>query len=228
MPSWNLHTAHTERLLQQQEPSCLGIRDTNCFLFGNFVPDIYVGYMVKPVSRLIPYTTTHFSRVCIIPVPCAQAFWNAYIQPSVDQGEAVDDMVLGAWAHLVADGRYNANTRMWLDEKGIQKGEAARIMKQGDFEKFGRTLYLTMKCQPTDALIAQGARFPQYKIEEDDIQKSILVANGIVDATHTNHIPGTPKYELFCSEWFERVGREVDEIVCAGLTRYAKSLKDNA
>ena len=61
MPSWNIHTAHVERLLAEDAPSALGIRDVNAFLFGNLVPDIYVGYMVPDTSRTIAYQETHFA-----------------------------------------------------------------------------------------------------------------------------------------------------------------------
>ena len=44
MPSWNIHTAHVERLLREEGAARLGVRDVNAFLFGNFLPDIYVGY----------------------------------------------------------------------------------------------------------------------------------------------------------------------------------------
>ena len=62
MPSWNIHTAHVERLLREEGAARLGVRDVNAFLFGNFLPDIYVGYMVPvPVVRLRDYRETHFA-----------------------------------------------------------------------------------------------------------------------------------------------------------------------
>ena len=61
MPSWNIHIAHVQRLLHEQDARSLGIRDANAFLFGNLVPDIYVGYLVQPISRKVPYRVTHFA-----------------------------------------------------------------------------------------------------------------------------------------------------------------------
>ena len=69
MPSWNVHTAHVERLFSDRSPQALGIRDANAFLFGNFVPDIYVGYMVREVTHTIDYRDTHFVDPSYVPEP---------------------------------------------------------------------------------------------------------------------------------------------------------------
>lgn len=45
MPSWNIHIAHAERLLKGGGSVARAVRDGNAFLFGNLIPDIYVGYM---------------------------------------------------------------------------------------------------------------------------------------------------------------------------------------
>ena len=43
MPSWNIHIAHAEGLLAKDGPVARVVRDRNAFLFGNLIPDIYVG-----------------------------------------------------------------------------------------------------------------------------------------------------------------------------------------
>ena len=62
MPSWNIHTAHVERLLADCEPDDLGIEDVNAFLFGNYVPDIYLGFMVADITFHVDYCRTWPSR----------------------------------------------------------------------------------------------------------------------------------------------------------------------
>ena len=52
MPSWNIHIAHAEGLLEDGGPFAGVVRDRNAFLFGNFVPDIYVGYVWPSPSRI--------------------------------------------------------------------------------------------------------------------------------------------------------------------------------
>ena len=61
MPSWNIHIAHAEGLLEDGGPFAGVVRDRNAFLFGNFVPDIYVGYMV-PSGRAHPVSRDAFRR----------------------------------------------------------------------------------------------------------------------------------------------------------------------
>lgn len=43
MPSWNIHIAQTERLLERTGALANSVRDRNAFLFGCVVPDIFVG-----------------------------------------------------------------------------------------------------------------------------------------------------------------------------------------
>ena len=81
MPSWNIHIAHTERLLGDEGPLAAAVRDRNAFLFGCVVPDIYVGYMVPGISDPIPYHVTHFADPEPIPKPREEEFWNTYVAP---------------------------------------------------------------------------------------------------------------------------------------------------
>ena len=95
MPSWNVHTAHVERLFSDRSPQALGIRDANAFLFGNFVPDIYVGYMVREVTHTIDYRDTHFVDPSYVPEPRYWEFWERFGLPSADSEGRVSDLVLG-------------------------------------------------------------------------------------------------------------------------------------
>lgn len=62
MPSWNIHIAQTERLLERSGALANSVRDRNAFLFGCVVPDIFVGYMVPGIADPIPYRITHFAK----------------------------------------------------------------------------------------------------------------------------------------------------------------------
>ena len=67
MPSWNIHIAQTERLLERTGALASSVRDRNAFLFGCVVPDIFVGYMVPGIADPIPYRITHFAKPEPIP-----------------------------------------------------------------------------------------------------------------------------------------------------------------
>lgn len=82
MPSWNVHTAHVQRLLAEGPASAFGIRDVDAFLFGNYVPDVYIGYMLPRPSGILPYSLTHFADPCAIPIPRDDEFWDLYVEPT--------------------------------------------------------------------------------------------------------------------------------------------------
>lgn len=83
MPSWNIHIAHAEGLLADGGPVADIVCDRNVFLFGNLIPDVYVGYMVPCVVHPIPYRVTHFAAPEHIPKPREGEFWDTYVAPMV-------------------------------------------------------------------------------------------------------------------------------------------------
>ena len=212
MPSWNIHTAHVERLLREEGAEALGVRDANAFLLGNLAPDIYVGYMVPDTTYRIDYKLTHQALREHIPLPRYDEFWRYYIAGRDD----VPDVVLGAWAHLVADHVYNAHTRAYLATIGLEPGERARVGKQGDFALFGRTLDISLVPHVDEVLLDQCAEFPPYSILERDACAAVDVAVSIVEKNRAEHIDGTPDYQLLTAEFFETARQEAhDTIVCA-------------
>lgn len=220
MPSWNIHTAHVERLLREEEPEALGIRDVNCFLFGNFVPDVYVGYMVKPITRRIPYRETHFADPGFVPAPDYGAFWRRFGWPS-NVGGIVSDVVLGAWCHLMADHVYNAHTNAFLARHGIRPGEQTRIRKQRDFDVYGRTLELHLEPEVTPELLRECASFPQYAVAEADVRASVSAARLIVEGNREHHVHGVPEYAMLDAAFFHETSREADGLMRRSLLAYA-------
>lgn len=221
MPSWNIHTAHVEHLVEAHDPSELGIRDVNCFLFGNYVPDIYVGYMVEGPSQIIDYRKTHFADPRQMPEPDFDEFWQRFGLPSADADGHVSDVVLGAWTHLMADCIYNRHVNEWIRERGLVYGDPLRVRKQGDFDRFGHTLDISLVAEVTPELIAQCAAFPQYSVAERDVRAAVEVAEGIVADTRTHHIEGIPTYSLLTPGFFDEVGAEVERTMASSLLAYA-------
>lgn len=222
MPSWNVHTAHVERLLREHSPDELGIRDVNAFLFGNYVPDVYVGYMVKDISHKIDYQETHFVDPGFVPEPAFWRFWRDFALPSADARGRVSDVTLGAWAHLVADNGYNHCVNEFLLARAAKFSTQIRIMKQSDFELFGRTRDIRMVCQPTDVLLDQAQAFPQYPVEPADARAAILVAQGIVHANQRDHLSQMPSYSLLSEGLFDQMSEVVNQRLARGLMAYAR------
>lgn len=219
MPSWNIHTAHVERLLAEESSDALGIRDLNCFLFGNFVPDIYVGWMVPDISHKLLYTETHLAEHAPIPVPRHEEFWDRYI--GGHEADEVSDVTLGAWAHLVCDAGYNGATRAYIASIGVKPGDETRIRKQGDFELYGRTHLLSLSVSLTDELVRECAVFPQYPIAAEDVRKTVEAADGIVEGNNAQHLDKTPSYSLLTPQFFRETGNKVDADLRRGLELFA-------
>lgn len=218
MPSWNIHIAHVERLLREHGAERLGIADENEFLFGNVVPDVYVGYMVRDASCRIDYKLTHLAEREQIPLPDYDRFWRHYVENPQGYGAArTSDLVLGAWCHLVCDHVYNAHTRRFLAARGLHASERARVAKQGDFADFGRTLDISRVPEATDALIASCAAFPMYSVAARDVRAACAVAGKIVEENRMYHVEGEPGYRLLTREFFEEASAEADAVMSGAL-----------
>lgn len=222
MPSWNIHTAHVERLLREGEPLSYGVRDANDFLFGNLVPDIYVGYMVQGTSRTIAYAQTHMADPTFMPLPDADLFWERYIAGR--SPDEVSDVALGTWAHLTADRHYNAASRRIVAEKGLVCGDPVRVLKQRDFDTFGRTLDISMSPEVTPELLAECADFPQYPILAPDVRLTCDSAFTVVRHNASAHVSGVPRYDLLDADFFRRTFDEVDAAIAGPLRERARFL----
>ena len=192
--------------------SC-AVSSGNAFLFGNLVPDVFVGYMVPDIDNRIPYRITHFADPVPIPKPHEEEFWNEYVAPALEVScdLAVRDMVLGAWVHLLADNTWNMRTNEYLDRIGGQPGEEIRIKKQADFDAFGKTLHIETVPEKTSELLEAARMFPQYPIDEDAVEKTIASVGAIVRVN-----PGEPyhaPYRLLTDEFFDVVFAE--SVECA-------------
>ena len=198
MPSWNIHTAHVQKLLESATPEELGIADANVFLFGNYVPDIYLGFMVSNTTYRIHYCLTHLAEPCTTPVPDADLFWDRYVCRFPLPPEGLS-LALGAWAHLLADRMYNGRFRCFTKEITTPKGDKLREAKQADFNAFGRSLPLSARVTIDDALLEAAERFRPYSILKDDVIRTVAKADEIVAANETP--VQNDSYHLLGEDW---------------------------
>lgn len=200
MPSWNIHTAHVEKLLDGCEPGELGVEDVNAFLFGNYVPDIYLGFMVADITFHVDYCLTHMAEPSVTPVPDADRFWDMYVcrRP---MPPAQRSLALGAWAHLMADRMYNGRFRAFAKGLDAPKGDELRECKQGDFDTFGRSLALSSHVRADDELIAAAGLFRPYSILPDDVRRTVKRIDEVVAANAVPEREG--RYLLLGEEWMK-------------------------
>lgn len=198
MPSWNIHTAHVERLFEDAGPADFGIADANAFLFGNYVPDIYLGFMVSDTTFHIDYCLTHLAEPSVTPVPDADCFWDRYVcrRPLPPSSRS---LALGVWAHLMADRMYNGRFRAFADLPGMPVGDELRVGKQADFDAFGRSLALSSHVLVDDALLDAARRFRPYSILSEDVVRAVARADEIVAGNAKPEPQGA--YRLIGEDW---------------------------
>lgn len=220
MPSWNIHTAHAERLLSEHGAARLGIRDVDAFLLGNLAPDVHVGYMVAPelLSRKIEYRETHFSKPSFVPEP---AYWLFFERYGAEAHGPAADMVLGAWVHLVADHTYNVRSNNFLFDNHIEPGEDARIRKQGDFDVFGCSLRITRAPRPTMAATTQAMAFPQYAFTAGDVIAACESMEAIVAENAARRAKGLPGFRMFDEAFLTSAFEDAQRIMEEGLMAFA-------
>ncbi len=209
MPSWNIHTAHVERLLADCSPDTLGISDANAFLFGNYVPDVHVGFMVPDASYHIDYCITHFASPSVTPVPDADRFWDIYLGRRAIPDPSRLSLTLGAWAHLVADRFYNGWFRAFCKTHDVPTGEELRKCKQADFDTFGCSLAISSHVKVNSDLERAAQEFRPYSVLPRDVALSVEVANAIVD--RSGNPASEAEYLLLSDDWMHDVFAACDE-----------------
>lgn len=202
MPSWNIHIAGTERLLARDGCVSKTVRDRNAFLFGNVVPDIFVGYMVPGVEEPIAYRITHFADPEPIPKPREREFWDGYVAPLLGcagggAGSGCGSGAVGASAAAVGscvDGAVGGGVVAGADDTGVAASVAAASADSAvaadsaiEFRAFGSPVEITTLAQERERLnrVHYPERYrdapslpaiPQVTVSTDpaDVRRSLL------------------------------------------------------
>lgn len=121
--------------------------------------------------------------------------------------QSVLDLVLGAWAHLLADNLWNTRVNEYLDAHGGKPSEQFRIKKQSDFDVFGRTHRISSVPRGTERLLAAAEAFPQYPLERIYVLEAVGVAHEIVrtNGGTEGHAPYRLLTDVFFAETFAEV-----------------------
>ena len=248
MPSWNIHMAQTERLFTHMSEKTFPVSEKNIFVFGNLVPDIFVGYMVPGIKPCISYGKTHFAVPSKIPLPNELEFWNLYIgdqsQPPKDspccncqigpmsndlefhqskrftKKDNVDAIVLGIWAHLATDNIWNDRTRKFANVHQIQITDSLRVAKQADFDIYGRTQYLGKGPFVTEELLNSSKKMVQYPLSKQIVIKTCAIAQKIVEDAHHNKNEINKQYQLFDKMWLDKTMEITDDFLSLILANF--------
>ena len=118
MPSWGIHLATTKNILEK-----LNIEDRNDFIFGNILPDILNGYLIKDVSNIVSHRDTHYDAYKQERFSGYKKFYELYKQ-NLD-----NKVVLGYLVHLMTDNLWNKefyNKKAIFDNDEVIRTKASR------------------------------------------------------------------------------------------------------
>lgn len=96
MPSWGIHLATTKKILEK-----INIENKNDFIFGNILPDILNGYLIKDVSNIVSHRDTHYDIYKQERFSSYKKFYELYKQ------DLDNKVVLGYLVHLMTDNLWN-------------------------------------------------------------------------------------------------------------------------
>ena len=187
MPSWGIHLEIANLLIKR-----ISNIDKNLFIFGNILPDINNGYVIKEISHNIKHKITHYEE--------NKEFKNYKIFFDKYQDKFDDSIVLGYFCHLLTDFYFNDLTyskKGMHDDSGKLIGinlnsgenwlcaqEEARQIKTNDFKIFSNYIYENIKLEKLkyDKEILESSKIiDEINIVEEDVLKTIEYLNSHIE-----------------------------------------------
>lgn len=222
MPSWGIHLTIAKKLAEK-----LQIEDKNAFLFGNLLPDVNNGYVIRDVSKLISHDITHYNgqqgKLNDV-LPGCNMFYDKY------QEKLENPVILGCLSHLYTDYYWNYMTYMKYgifnqagnfigfrlnDGKEIYcSQEESRIIKTNDFKLFSSYVYQNRLLTPVEYqenLLNMAQEIEEVDISGNDIQNTIsYIQNKLQNTNMYNNIREKSYYQIFNEE---QLVKEIDNCV---------------
>lgn len=190
MPAWGTHLATANRILENLQI------EKYSFLFGNILPDVNNGYIIKNISCLKTYEETHYFKQYNFEgqkeyLPDIQSFFHDYKE------KINNPIILGYFVHLLTD--YYWNKEFYLkygilnnekeriglmtntQEKNFCNREEARKIKVNDFNLFSKTLYQENKIELPrieEELLINIEEIKCVQIIKEDLKKIKEYLNG--------------------------------------------------
>lgn len=176
MPRWGIHLEIANRIKYKINT------DSNEYLFGNILPDVQDGYLVKDISNILNHLDNHYNDLIN----------NTYdIFYEIHKEIINEDIVIGYLIHLLTDFYFNKsfdNKYKWLDntnielelltgEKVIMDRDLAGIKyKQHDFKVFEKQLIKEKEIETPifeKDLTDKANLITVININENDVKKVI-------------------------------------------------------
>ena len=186
MPSWGIHLGVANKLSHNIENI-----DKNLFMFGNVVPDINNGYVVKDINKIISHKITHYDGE--IDFKGYKKFYIKYIN------DIKNPVVLGCLTHLMADYYFNNITyskkAIWENGKvvGLKLNtgkiikcdkETVRKIKVNDFKIFADYVYKSHELSNIkydEKMLSINPIVKEFDITKKDVKKTIEYVNSYIE-----------------------------------------------
>lgn len=210
MPNWGEHLLIANKLLKKIK------LDENLFLFGNILPDVQDGFLVKGISNIQPHKINHYDLNGENYDPNNKKEYEVFYEM---YSEKMDNpIIMGYLAHLITDFLWNdifyngkcvkENDKLigFINKKGeLIKGDKAdlRKNKQNDFGIFSSYIYknYNMKLPEFNLEIAKNANIiKNININNDDVQKVV----DYINETKTDAINQNQEMQVFTIEELEK------------------------
>lgn len=189
MPSWKIHLKIAGNVADK-----LNIyEDKDQFFIGNIIPDMYSGHILKNVSQVVDYETSHYSKSLIINggkfiLPDYERFKNIHLE------NISDLVVMGYLAHLMTDyffNKYTYTNSCIIDKIGevcaikTKKDEVLKCgrstmtrMKQEDFKSYEEMIRLGKQNITYNSDIFKSLEnIKAFKVQQEDIVSLINYLN---------------------------------------------------
>ena len=203
MPSWAIHLQAANLLYKRTKNM-----DKNKFIFGNILPDINNGYVIKEISKTVSHIITHFS--VDKDFGNYETFYNKYKE------NIKNPLVIGYLTHLLTDFYFNDLT---YSKKGLYNREGkfigiklnsgkdkictkeeARILKTNDFKIYANYIYENNKIDELkydNEILLVNDIIEEISIKENDILNTIKYINLHIQGKEKIIKEDTKEYKIF-------------------------------
>lgn len=214
MPSWTIHIKVARTINKKLK------LDENSFLFGNVMPDVLSGFIVKETSTTISPAISHYRSPEGVHEIEIDKFINTY------KGKFKNPVVLGYLIHLITDYFWNDWTyskhyrqcynKCFMIANGKEteiKWPIFRKYKHKDFEAFDNYLRSTQDLgalmEYNDNMYNFSKEIAEVPCTADDIYKTIQVINSIIEDSPTY----SSNYKIFTESELNQLLEETSNYI---------------
>lgn len=219
MPNWGEHLLIANKILEKVKI------DENLFLFGNILPDVQDGYLVKGISNIQSHKKNHYDLSGENYNPNNKKGYEIFYEK---YSERMDNpIIMGYLTHLMTDSLWNdifynekcvkENGKLigFINKNGkLIKGDKndLGINKQSDFRIYSSYIYKNhyMKLPKFGSEVAQNANIIEtININDEDVKKVV----DYINKSKTDAINQSQEMQIFTIEELEKeIDRTVDII----------------